>query len=311
MSNISNTEFNFEHKLFEAEGACFSYAVGTKDPHFYVQMGENIAALTLNAIRANFGLEPDSNDSNLLNLVTSSLKFVKRIRPGDSIPNEVLNGTASWSVEDHHRQLVEIRLTVALAQWITGEQGGSIDNALLIKLAEDPDTKKRAQEGIDKIAEAMKLGKNKRKMVIDIISQLTDELSYIEALKEHFNKIKLVAVKLKKTRSKMSDDKSLSDDVDRILTLISVPLSEYNSCFKSLEADTGDILILVKSSKEKIQCIRETRDSLRSYFMEWEETAQSWAGQAIEVNCGLEALVRDTYRFVATNFPLTRSWKTG
>jgi len=311
VNNISNTEFNFQHKLFQAEGACFSYAQGTKDPHLYVQMGENVAALTLKAIRANFGLTPDSEDSRLLDLVTSSLKFVKRIRPGDSIPTEVLDGTASWSIEDRHRQLVEIRLTIALAQWITGEEVGNIDTAMLIKLAEDPETKKRAQEGIDKIANAMKLGKKKRKMVIDIIAQLTDELSYIEALKEHFSKIKLVAVKLKKTRSKMGEDQSLCDDIDRIQTLIAGPLSEYQSCFKSLEGQTGDILNLVKSSKMQIQRIRETRDNLRSYFMEWEEIVQQWAGQAIEANCGLEALVRDTYRFVATNFPLTRTWRTG
>ena len=311
MNNLSNTDFNFRHKLFQAEGACFSYAPGTKEPHLYVQMGENTAALTFKAIRANFGIDEDSEDSRLLDLVTSSLKFVKRIRPGDSIPNEVLDGTASWSVEDRHRQLVEIRLTVALAQWITGEHDGTIDNALLIKLAEDPDTKKRAQEGIDKIAEAMKLGKNKRKMVIDIISQLTDELSYIEALKEHFSKIKLVAVKLKKARSKMNEDQGLCDDIDRILTLIAGPISEYQSCFKSLESHTGDILNLVKSSKLQIQKIRETRDNLRSYFMEWEDIAQKWAVQTIDANCGLEALVRDTYRFVATNFPLTRTWRTG
>jgi len=311
VSNVSNTEFNFEHKLFQAEGACFSYAQGTKDPHLSVQMGENVAALTLNAIRANFGLKPDSVDIKLLDMVSSSLKFVKRIRPGDSIPAEILDGTASWSVEDRHRQIVEIRLTVALAQWITGEQGGAVDNALLIRLAEDPETKKRAQEGIDKIASEMKLGKNNRKMVIDIISQLTDELSYIEALKEHFSKIKLVAVKLKQARSKMTEDQGLCDDIDRIRTLTSGPLSAYQSCFRDLESQTGDILKLVKSSKAQITRIRETRDTLRSYFMEWEETAQQWSGQVIGANCGLEALVRETYRFVATNFPLTRTWRSG
>ncbi len=311
MSDVSNTEFNFKHKLFQAPGACFSYAPGTKDPHLYVRMGENTAALTLDSIRANFDIEPDSEDGRLLKLVAASLKFVKRIRPGDSIPNEVLDGSASWAVEDRHRQIVELRLNVALAQWIMGDHDATIDTSLLLKMAEDPETKKRTQEGIDKIAEAIGIGKENRNKVVDIIVQLTDELSYIEALKEQFGKIKVISEKLKKARSKLSDDKALGDEIDRILTLMSGPLSEYRACFTDLEMQTGDILNTVKKYQEKIQLIRETRDRLRAFVVEWEDLIQKWAGQPIEPNCGLESLIRETYRFTATNFPLTRTWRTG
>ena len=311
MSQVLNTEFNFEHKVFDAPGAYFSRSPGTKEALMYLQMGENQASLSLDALRTNFEIPDGSNDDELLKLVAKSLPLLKRIRPGDSIPNEVLDGTASWPIEDHHRDLVEMRLTVALAQWITGGENQTVDFKMLIKLAEDPETKKRAQQGIDEIAEKSGIGKANRQKVIDIFEHLKDELSYIQALKEHLSRVRHIAEKLNLARKKFSEDKALADEIDRIQILLKNPFKEYRQSFNALEEQTSDILELVRSSAQRVDLIRQTRDDLRAAFMEWEDLVTKWEAQEIEPESGIDVLIRETYRFAATNFPLTQSWGTG
>jgi hypothetical protein len=311
VTQISNKEFNFENKVFEAPGAYFSRTIGTKEPLLYVQLGENLVSLQIESIRNNFGIEKGSSDDQLLNVVVESLHFVKRIRPGDSIPTEVLDGTASWSIDDHHRDLVEMRLTVALARWLSGDAATTIDMKMLMKMAEDPEVKKRAQDGVDKLAEETGIGKENRQQVLDKIEALKDELSYIEALKEHFNGIRNIVLKLQAVRKLFHDDKTLGEEIDRIKYLMAEPVKGYTKLFREIETETGDIFSLIQSFTNKVDLIRRTRDDLRAALLDWEEMMQMWNEQIVDHDMGVESSVRKTYRFVATNFPLTQSWKTG
>ena len=65
-------------------------------------------------LRREFDLGDESNDAKLLDSVAKSLKYVKQIRPNDLIPQEILDGTASWSVEDRHRAVARDRLAAFL-----------------------------------------------------------------------------------------------------------------------------------------------------------------------------------------------------
>jgi len=311
VTEIANKDFNFENKVFEAPGAHFARSPGSKEPLYFVQLGENMVSLQFDSVRNNFDIEKGSEDDRLLDLVISSLQFIKRIRPGDSIPSEVLDGTASWAIEDRHRNMVEIRLTVALARLITGDTDTSFDVSKLMALADDPETKKRAQEGIQKIAESMGLEKGQHQEVINKIEQLKDELSYIEALKERFQGIKMISDKMKQTQKRLSEDKTLKEEIARIQILLSEPMKRYGSLFKLLDNESNDVYSLIEDFSVKVDLIRRTRDDLRSALLDWEDMIQQWEEQLIEPDCGVEALVRSTYRFVATNFPMTQNWRAG
>ena len=311
MTEIVNRDFNFENKVFDAPGAHFARSPGSKEPLYFVQLGDNMVSLQFESIRNNFDIEKGSEDDRLLNLVVSSLQFIKRIRPGDSIPSEVLDGTASWAIEDRHRNMVEIRLTVALAQWITGETETSFDISKIMALADDPETKKKAQEGIQKIAESMGLDKSQHQEIVNKIEQLKDELAYIEALKQRFQGIKMISDKMKAAQSRFSDDKTLKEEISRIQILLSEPMKRYGSLFRLLDQESSDVYNLIKNFSVKVDLIRRTRDDLRSALLDWEEMIQQWEDQVLEPDCGVEALVRGTYRFVATNFPMSQNWRSG
>ncbi len=301
-------DFTFENKVFDAPGAHFAQAKDSKEPLFYVQMGENLAALHLTSLRKHFGIHKGSQDDTLLTMVPSSLNFVKRIHPGDAIPTEVLNGRASWPIEKHHREMVEMNLTVALARWIMGTTDATPDPKTLMKMAQDPDMKQRAQSGIDKIAEEMGIGTENRQQVIDTLERLTDELSYIEALKEHFGGIHRIAVKLQQAAGLLADDRTLCEEISRIRTLMTPPMKRYSTLFRELDAEAKDILALVKNDSRKVDLIRRTRDDLRSALLAWQDLIHKWDDQVIATESGLEALVRETYRFVARHFPQAQNW---
>src|SRR5260221_12543660 len=148
-----STNFLFENKVFSVEHGFFSMTRDTKEPVLNVMLGELQATLPLASLRSEFNIAPESSDGRLLNLIEASLRYVKEIRPNDSIPRELLDGSASWTVEERHRTIAQSRLIVQLSSWLTGEEMIISDIAQLEQIAEDPGTKQRVQNAIGGIAD--------------------------------------------------------------------------------------------------------------------------------------------------------------
>ena len=81
-----STHFKFQHKVFSVEGSYFAHSRDTKEVVFHVPLGEIKGVLTLEVLRNEFGIEHDSPDGRLLGIIERSLRYVKEIRPNDSIP---------------------------------------------------------------------------------------------------------------------------------------------------------------------------------------------------------------------------------
>src|ERR1700761_5052303 len=98
-----STHFLFKHRVFSLKGACFATTDDGTRQAFHVDLGTLIASLPIQAIRDEFQIAIHYEDELPLAIVEKSRLFVKETRPGDSIPREILDGTASWSVEGRHR----------------------------------------------------------------------------------------------------------------------------------------------------------------------------------------------------------------
>jgi hypothetical protein len=114
-----STHFAFQHKVFSIKDAVFRLSQ-TEEPLFRVELGDLKCGVSVPSLRNEFGIKPESDDGKLLGLIEKALRFVKEIRPGDSIPKELLDGSCSWSVEDRHRKLAHNRMTVQLVSWLSG-----------------------------------------------------------------------------------------------------------------------------------------------------------------------------------------------
>jgi hypothetical protein len=109
-----NTHFDFQARVFQAPGACFVLNGKDKEPMFAVDMGTGLGYISLKDLRRTFHIAEGSHDDKLIASAAAGLRFVPDIRPGDEIPNEILNGTASWTVARKHKQIARDRIQVQL-----------------------------------------------------------------------------------------------------------------------------------------------------------------------------------------------------
>ncbi|WP_395623453.1 hypothetical protein [Sphingomonas daechungensis] len=126
-----STHFLFDHKLFAIPDCCFTKDPNTGDPGLSLPLGEIRAFLPLGPLMKMFK-DFTEDDTRLLNVAIRGLSHVKEIRPGDSIPAEILDGSASWSVGPEQLDRARGRIFVALASvdgkpidWTIAERGAT------------------------------------------------------------------------------------------------------------------------------------------------------------------------------------------
>jgi hypothetical protein len=309
MGSARSTHFAFQHKIFTVEGSYFSLTHDTREPVYHVPLGDLNAALTLPTLRSEFGIAGASGDGKLLDLIEKSLRYVKEIRPNDSIPCELLDGTASWSVEERHRQIARSRLAVQLSAWVNKEEVLITDVFQLEQLADDPATKTRVQKAIAEIAERLGIGHERRQTVVDKIDLFARELAYIEALREMQGHVKMIYLKLNKLSKVYAKEKTVTEDIVRVLQLLRGPITDLDATFAQVDAQTVDIMSILKQYDAQVNFVRELRDDLHFRLREWHDLSGKWMGQDLVRSAESEALIKETYRFAAHNFPQHQSWR--
>lgn len=303
-----NTHFVFQHRVFQLPDARFELSGRDRSPVMRVQLGDIDAVIPIDDVASEFGIMPDSPDGKLLVTVSNSLKFVKDIRPGDSIPSELLDGTASWRVEEHHRELAKNRLMVQVATWLTGDESVVLDMTELRRMATDADMQHKVRDGITKIADGLGLGADRRDEVLDMIDRFARELCYIEALRDRYNSARGIMVKLNRARKLYKDDKHFYEEVNRAAILIRPAMQGFNSLFDQVDAQTAEIMVVLKSYDAMVKYVREIRDELHQRLLIWDQAIKLWNIPVEKRNDRIRDAVRDTYRFVAFHFPQTHDW---
>jgi hypothetical protein len=307
--NARSTHFKFEHKIFSVDRSFFALTRDTHEPVYHVPLGELDAALTLPSLRTEFGIASDSSDGKLLDLIEKSLRYVREIRPEDSIPNELLDGSASWCVEERHRQIARSRMAVQLSAWVSKEEVLVTDTCQLEQLADDPGTKARVQKAIAEIASRLGIAHENRRQVMDKVDLLARELAYIEALREIQGDVKLVYLKLSRLSKVYGRDQSVAEDIVRVLQLLRSPLADLEATFGLVDAQTSDVMSLLKNYEAQVNFIRELRDDLHFRLRNWHDLCAKWSALELVRSGASEALIKESYRFAAHNFPQQQSWR--
>jgi hypothetical protein len=303
-----STHFLFEHKLFQVKGARFAFTADGAEPAFYVTLGDLKAALRLNSLQTEFHIEAESPDGKLLGIIERSLRFVKEIRPGDSIPREILDGSASWKVEDRHRLIAQRRLAVQIASWFNGHERVIVEEGALEEIAEDPTTKSRVNAAMKDIAEKLGLGADRRQEVLDRVDELARELSYIEALRERCGAVRMVVAKTGQLAKIYQKDRSVIADLARIQALLTRPITEFDDIFAQVDAMTGEILNVLRKFTAQVRFIRDARDRLHTRLMTWDPIIAQWEMLELARGAPCEAAIKELYRFAARHFPQQQDW---
>ncbi|QCG95263.1 hypothetical protein E6C67_15345 [Azospirillum sp. TSA2s] len=308
---MRDTHFDFQHKVFSLPGAFFCQEPNSKEAVLNILLGDLKAALAFPTLMESFQIEEGSHDARLLEIIEQGLAFVKQIRPGEEIPGELLDGRASWSVEDKHRIIAKGRLTVQIVSSFTGNEIIVSDQSELEQLVEDPQTKEKMKAAFAKIAERLKLTTNAEQYLTDRIDDLAQELSYIEALRDRFRHIRRIDQAMAKLATIYRTDRTFCSELNRMQGLIRKPVREYDMIFDQADAQTGDIVGALRNFHPTIQFIRKIRDDLRAKLLEWEDLLHGWDEITMERSPKVEALQKQTYRFLASRYIETTVWKRG
>lgn len=301
-------EFQFEHKVFSVEGCVFRKTEDGQDIGLFVPMGEILAAITVGQLRSTFEITPDSNDGQLLEKAVQALQYIKQLFPGDSVPVEVLDGSAFWMVEEQYLALAKARISMQLIAWHTGEDTGEIDVKQIVELSEDPENVKLVEQAYVAMAEKLDYPPGKHQDVIDLVGKLAQELSYVEALRDKLAKTRQFQEKLGKLFSASEDDKPLRESITRCNTLLNNPIKQIFGMFEALDANTGEILQTLRGYDAQIKHIREVRDKFREIYLLWEEILDQWMAFDSTDPQKIDNMIRTTYRFAASNFAQKDDW---
>ena len=303
-----STHFTFEHKIFQVKDARFALTGPDRIPALRMNVGEHEASIPLESLCQEFEIDPESADGQMLNQVAQGLKFVRDIRPGDTIPRELLDGTASWTVDDSHRVIARNKVMVAVAVWVSGKERAKLSPPAIAAMLAKPETKKQIETGLDKISLALGMGRGKRQEVLDLIDRLARELAYIEGLRDRYIHASEIVGKLSQVASLYNTDRLFIDEINRVKVLIRPPIKDFREIFAQVDGQTDDVVAMLKAFNRQLIYIREMRDELHQKMLIWDEAIEHWDIDLSYKSKASREAVQFTYRFVAHNFPQSTDW---
>lgn len=310
LDDDGNAIISFEISFFTSvDGAYFRLSDLADEPVFVVDLGEgNEVSLPLPGIKMEFDLAEDSADSQMLDLVAEGLNYVKILRPGDQIPKEILTGEASWEVTKEHRIVAYQRLTLQLVTWLTGDEVAITNPDELIQIAEDPKTKEKVNEAFGEAAEQLGFGRDEKEKVIEIIESLAEEFAYIEALRDRHRNVIMMNEKIQGLRKLYAHEKSVFEIVDSVARLMLVAVKDYQNLLDQVDAQTGEIMSVLKNLDAQTKFIQTLRDDLYRRLVSWDEMFSIWKPASIIKSDTSESILRRTYRFLAPRFMQADDW---
>ncbi|HEY1722851.1 MAG TPA: hypothetical protein VGG27_16525 [Magnetospirillaceae bacterium] len=304
----TNTSFKFQHKVFDVAGAVFKMDRVAHTVALHIQLGGVAASIDMNQIRKTFSIAPDSEDGKMLSMVEKGLKFVREIRPGDSIPNELLDGTASWQIEPKHYERARSKVLLQLVRWMTDGNSAIDPNADVMKLIESPEVKSKINDAFGAAARQLGVQEMDKEMITGMISHLSNELAYIEALRDKVAGYLIIRRKLKDLQQVYRTDRRVAETLERVVALIGVPFNKLREQFQLVDAQTAEVMSSLRQLTATVGFLRGVRDELREFVLVWGDMDTAWMEIRAQ-RCGpSEAIVTRTYRFVATHYSMTQRW---
>jgi hypothetical protein len=302
-----NTHFDFQARVFQAPGARFELKGHPKKPMFAVDMGAGQGYISLQHLRKTFFIEPGSHDDLLIERAEAGLHYVPDIRPGDEIPNEILNGTASWTVARKHKQIARDRLQVQLLSWMSGKPIVYASQDDLKKIMADDANKRSLKDAFGKAAVALGIDPSQSEKVLDRIETMAREICYIEALRDRARELLKIQANVEALIKVYSADQRVAADLGRIKLLMVKAIAETDTIFNNIDAETADVLSALMAIDDIIRSVRRARDDMHFIMMEWDPVLAKWQNLAMVRSQEVDKAMTVTYQFLAKRFATGKS----
>lgn len=299
----------FDHWFFQKmEDIHFQLSGPEKEPTMVGKYSKNDVVLTLKGIAKEFDIDPKGADGWMLDQVGKGLKYVKALCLGDPLPKEILTREASWALSKRHQEIAYQRVSMQLVNWLSGSDTMITDPDELLQIADDPGVKKQIANAFGEAAEKLGYGKDNKEAVVKHVEELAKELAYIEALRDRFRRIKIMEDKIQELRRLYGREKSVLEIADQVARLGQAAVKEFELLFLEADAQTGEILSVLKNLTATINYIRDVRDDLHIRLMAWDDLLDRWQQADMKISQQNPVLLRDTYKFLAPRFMMVKEW---
>ncbi|MGE5545547.1 MAG: hypothetical protein ACM33T_01520 [Solirubrobacterales bacterium] len=298
----------FNHKFFTSFDDLYFRLTDDGEAVAVLKLANNDAVLAFDGIKREFGIKEDTPDFNMLERVAQGLQFVRGLRVGDALPKEITTREASWEPTDRHRRIARQRLTMQLVTWLTGDEHIFTSAEELAQVADDPQVKKNINLAFAEAAEELGLGRERREEVVQYIEHLAKELAYIEAERDIHGEIKKIDDKVQGLRRIYSSERSMIDTTDQVARLSQRAVKSFQDSFDQIDAQTGEILAMLKNIDNQIDYIRMMRDQLHRRLVPWEDIIPIWKTVFVVRSDETTNRIRDLYQFLAPRYMQVNEW---
>jgi hypothetical protein len=305
-----DVHFEFHHRLFNVPGIWFGRTADLKDAGLYIPMGDFTACLTLDSVRESFRIEPGSHDDIQLDQVREALDYVKRITPGERIPREVVDGTASWSVEDPHRAIARAKLAIRLsrAYGLPCERPARLDD--MVAFGTDGRAAAAITAALDRHMETHLGGEidgAARTEVRNVAEAIVHESAYIEALREKMMFLPRIYERIGGSRQRFQSDVSLSEEIVMMHSLCRRPKEAQAELMATVDRILEDPVACLRAWPAASEQVRNGRNAMHRLAVDWSDLEPKWRSPPIN-ETALANLLRETYRFLAMRYSRDDVW---
>lgn len=299
--------FDFDHPMFRLDG-WFERSSDGSGPAFRVRLDGLSVSLPFDYLRRR-GARPGTSDADLLDLIEQALDFAPRIRPGDPVPTELIDGTASFQIPPALGEFTRLRFTLEVAGAIDGgsKLSPGRDLAALVEKARRPEIQQAMQRAFRAAAARVGIPEGRPLGVVDRVDQIAGELAFVEGLREPFEAVRGIEAACRTFARQYRIDRAGLEEVTRVLSLVRPPVAAMEARFAACDGLAANLDPALRDVDGAVRAIRNARDFLRKNLVLWAELIEEWRRQADR----REALIRAAYRFLARHYPQGMVWAKG
>lgn len=296
----------FEHKVFSVMGeVAFRRSSTDGVTMLAVQIGDREATIPLKSLGRELAIGDDTPDGRMFALIGTSLDFVTRLQPGDKLPLEVRTGEASWRPGAGHRAIAGDRLR---RQFI---------DTVKALTPSDPDGVTATDElalhqGVlaAAVQVAPELGVADPADVVAMIDDLAQELAYIEALRDRLlGRVERAGRCCAMLSRNGRTSAGTTETVRQVVRLMSIAYRQLRGRFEDVDAQTGEIIGVLRNLDSQRRFIRFNRDWLYRSQRAWEPLLTQWDKAPKTIDDQTATLFAQTYQFLAPRFMPTTEWQ--
>lgn len=312
MDPIAPLLCHFEHPGFAALGRVqFRLTNGDGLAALAIQVDGNEVVVPLHAVGPLFDLAPDSPDGQMLGLIEQALRFVPSLKLGDRLPSEVLTGEASWQPSAHHHQVATARLQMQLLNWIGSKSDAAITPQMLTASMDDPSLRGMVQEALARAAAELGVTGG-GPAVAGLIEELAVELAFIEALRERLlEPVRAMVRRLGRSSGDLAMSGSRRETLLQVTRLAMAALAQMIGRFEEVDAQTSEIVPVLRHLERQRSFLRPHRDWLYSMLLAWTPLLGAW--HTVSARTADEAawkVVEESYRFLAPRYMAVQEWQS-